>query len=354
MSANMIRLFELCARGRAAVSRFAPVGAAWLWAAAMASPSVAAPAPRILYQDEGAKPAGPVLEHLRTPFDCAGRDTLILTAALSETVISDDTTGGPTALQGYGCRSWIEQGPEHVYRLEVTEDLQLWAGLSGLGTQDLDLFLLDGCDTDQCLAGANTELQVLLPAGTYWLVVDGYGTSNPAAGPYTLTLQTRWPGVPPQICLPGGAIEVACEGTLISQDGDLTDAPNLLQGYDCSPSLIYGGEAWYAITLPGTHEVKVNAVPASFANTLDLALWVFDGCGAGAACLDYADEKAGGEVETVTLANDQPDPVTIYLAVDCRRAPTALQSGAFSVDFICQSNVATEQKSLGSVRSMFR
>lgn len=320
----------------------------------MTSPSVAAPAPRILYQDEGAKPAGPVLEHLRTPFDCAGRDTLILTAALSETVISDDTTGGPTALQGYGCRSWIEQGPEHVYRLEVTEDLQLWAGLSGLGTQDLDLFLLDGCDTDQCLAGANTELQVLLPAGTYWLVVDGYGTSNPAAGPYTLTLQTRWPGVPPQICLPGGAIEVACEGTLISQDGDLTDAPNLLQGYDCSPSLIYGGEAWYAITLPGTHEVKVNAVPASFANTLDLALWVFDGCGAGAACLDYADEKAGGEVETVTLANDQPDPVTIYLAVDCRRAPTALQSGAFSVDFICQSNVATEQKSLGSVRSMFR
>ena len=354
MPANMIRKFDLCARGRTASGRIATAGAALLLAALGAAPAHAAPAPRVLYQDDGAKPAGPGLEHVLTPFDCAGRDTLVLAAALSETVINDDTTGGPAALSGYGCRTWNEQGPEHIYRLEVTEDLQLWAGLSNLGAQDLDLFLLDDCDTDQCLAGANTELQMLLPAGTYWLVVDGYGTSSPAAGPYTLTIQTRGPGVPPLVCQPGGAIAVACEGTLISLDGDLTDAPNLMQGYDCSPSLVYGGEFWYAITLPGTHEVKVNAVPASFANSLDLALWVFDGCGAGAVCLDYADEKAGGEVETVTLANDLPDPVTVYLAVDCRRAPTGLQSGAFSVDFICQSNVANEQKSLGSVRSMFR
>lgn len=354
MSANMISLLTLRAPAGAGFALALTLSVALQLTVGATIAAVAAPAPRLLYTDPTSKPAETAQPHASTPFGCAGIDTLTLNAELAVTVITGDTTGGPTLLPGYGCLAWSEQGPEHIYRLEVTADLQLWAGLSDLGVNDLDLFLLDGCDTDQCLAGANTELQMLLPAGTYWLVVDGYGSSVPAAGPYTLTLETRWPGVPPQLCLPGGATEVTCAGTTIPLDGDLLGAANLLQAYDCSPSLVTGGEQWYSVTLPGLHEVSVRATPAASAAALDLVLWLFDGCGAAAACLDHVDLKAGGQVETLAFENLSADPVTVRLAVDARRAPTMPGSGEYALDFICQSTVANEARSAGSVKAMWR
>ena len=345
----MIRTLNLSVR-----RAWAPSAAAALLIALASQAALAAGAPQILYLGGGDKPAGPTAPRALTPFDCAGLDALTLAPALWDTAITGDTTGAPALLAGYGCRTWPEQGPEHIYRLEVTAELQLWAGLSGLGAQDLDLFLLDGCDTDQCLAGANTELQAVLPPGTYFLVVDGYGTSTPAAGPYTLSLQTRWPGVPPQVCDVGGATSVTCAGELITLPGDLAAAPNLLQAYACSPSLIVGGESWYAVELPATHQVTIQATPDAAAPALDVALWLFNGCGAAATCLDYADEKAGGQVEALTFDNTGESPVTIYLAVDAHRVPGEGESGVFLLELLCQSNVATEKSSLGSVRALFR
>lgn len=318
-----------------------------------AGTAVAAPAPRVLFQDEGPKPALPAPPRALAPFDCTARDTFTLAAALWDTVLAGDTTGAPAVVGAYGCRAWPEQGPEHIYRLEVAADLQLRAALSDLGAQDLDLFLLDGCDSDQCLAGANSELSLVLPAGTYWLVVDGYGTTTPAAGPYTLTLETRWAGVPPAVCLDGGAVPVTCAGTAIDLEGDLEGATNLLQAYDCSPALVTGGEAWYELTIPGTHEVAVRATPALSAPTLDLVLWVFDGCGDQALCLDDADARAGGDEETVMIENLSAEPLVVLVAVDARRAPDT-GGGAFTVTFGCQSNVAAQRRSLGSVKSLFR
>jgi len=354
MSANMIRLPNLRALAGAGSAVALTLSLAPLLIVAAAVAAVAAPVPQLLYTDPTTKPAETAQPQAPTPFDCTGIDTLTLNAELAETIIIGNTTGGPTLLPGYSCLPWSEQGPEHIYRLEVTADLQLWAGLSNLGANDLDLFLLDGCDTDQCLAGANTELQMLLPAGTYWLVVDGYGSSSPAAGPYTLTLETRWPGVPPQICQPGGATEVTCAGATIPIEGDLLDTTNLLQAYVCSPSLVTGGEQWYAVALPGLHQVSVRAAPVADAPTLDLVLWLFDGCGAAAACLNYIDLKAGGQVETLLFENLSADPVTVYLAVDARRAPTVTGSGDYSLDFVCQTKVANEVMSAGSVKGMWR
>ena len=158
----MIRTLNLSVR-----RAWAPFAAAALLIALASQAALAAGAPQILYLGGGDKPAGPAAPRALTPFDCAGLNTLTLAPALWDTAITGDTTGASALLAGYGCRTWPEQGPEHIYRLEVTAELQLWAGLSGLGTQDLDIFLLDGCDTDACLAGANTELQAVLPAGTY-------------------------------------------------------------------------------------------------------------------------------------------------------------------------------------------
>jgi hypothetical protein len=337
-----------------AVRRAATPPLAVLVAMLAATAATAAAAPRILLRDDGGKPAESGLVRALTAFDCAGRDTFTLTAAVAETVLDSDTTGGPSQLPSYACLLWSEAGPEHIYRLEVTEDLQLWAGLSGLGDNDLDLFLLDGCDSDRCLTGANTELQAVLPAGTYWLVVDGYGSGTGAAGPYTLTLRTRWPGVPPQVCAEGGAEPVACDGALITRPGGLFDAADLVQAYDCSPSQVPGGEAWYAMTLPGQQQVAVRATPDPGAPQLDLVLWLFDGCGAAAQCLQHADARAGGGYESLTYENTGTDPVTVYLAVDARHAPVSAEAGVFAVAFQCQSNVPTESSGFGSMKALFR
>lgn len=310
-------------------------------------------APRVIYTDPDTRQAGPTPIQAYAALDCSAAETIVLTAALSETEREGDTTTGAWLANDYDCRLWSEWGPEIVYRLEVTEDLQLWAGLSGLGLNDLDVFLLSDCDAATCIAGANNELQVLLPAGVYWLVVDGYGTTTPAAGPYVLTLRTRWPGVPPQVCEAGGASAVACAGAIVTGEGNLTGAPDLMQSYDCSPSFVTGGEIWYAVTVPGIQKVTIRATPDAFSPALDVALWMFDGCGADAACLGFADLKAGGQPETVAFDNTTADPVTFYLAVDCRLAP-APDAGGYSIDFQCQDNVATEQMPLGSVRALFR
>lgn len=323
-------------------------------ASVLAVSAAASAAPRVLYTDPTTKPAEAGGPHTLTPFDCTARDTFTLAPALWDTVLAADTTGAPALLPAYGCRPWPEQGPEHIYRLEVTADLQLRAALSDLGAQDLDLFLLDGCDTDACVVGANTELVVVLTPGTWWLVVDGYGASAPAAGPYTLTLETRWPGVPDLVCLPGGAVPVACGGEVLSLDGDLAGAPDLVQAYDCSPALLTGGEAWYALTVPGLHDLSARATPVVFAPTLDVALWLFDGCGADAVCLDYIDRRAGGQVEILAFANLVADPVTVYLAVDSRRPPAEGDSGAFGLELDCQSNVAEQKRPLGSVKALYR
>ncbi len=318
---------------------------------AAGSAQAALSAPRVLYTDPDNRPAGePPLQALAAP-DCASAETITLGAAFSEITRNGDTTTGAWLTNTYECRLWSEGGPEIVYQLNVTEDLQLWAGLSELGANDLDLFLLSACDATACIAGANNELQALLPAGTYWLVVDGYGTTAPAAGPYTLTLRTRWPGVPPQVCEAGGNTPVTCAGAPIGIEADLAGAPDLIESYACSPSFVTGGEAWYAVTVPGIQKVTVKAIPQ--APTLDLALWMFDGCGASAACVDYADLKAGGQPETLAYDNTTADPVTLLLAVDCRLAPSA-GAGALTLDFQCQDNVATEHLPLGSVRALYR
>lgn len=311
-------------------------------------------APKVLYTDPDTRPTGPAPLQALAALDCTGAEVIALAAEADSLTRNGDTTTGDWLATDYECRLWSEWGPEIIYQLDVTADLQLWAGLSGMGDADLDLFLLSACDATSCIVGANTEMFVELPAGTYWLVVDGYGTTAPAAGPYTLTLQTRAPGVPQQVCEAGGATAIECAGAAISLDGTVFEAADLMRSYDCSPTIVTGGEAWYAITLPGLHEVTLKATPLAGASLLDVALWLFDGCGATAACLDYADLKTGGQPESLAVANTGADPLTVYLAVDCRRAPTSAEAGAFAVEFLCHSTVATEQMPLGSVRALYR
>ena len=141
-------------------------------------------------------------------------------------------------------------------------------------------------------------------------------------------------------------------GAIIQREGDLYGRPNLIQSYDCTTSLLRGGEWWYRVELPGVHQVQVQVSPS--AQALDPAIWVFDGCGPTAACLDFIDAKIGGQSETLLINNDAEEPLTVYVAVDAQRDVASEFDGFFGATFTCQSNVPTEKTSLGTLRAMYR
>lgn len=306
------------------------------------------------------RPPGRAEDYTRQPVPCGDPvQELVLLPGTSQ--VFADTTSGESLVQAYACRpGWNESGPEHIYVLHAAEDLVLDALLAD-NVIDHDLILLAACHTDSCLVQANTELSAVLRAGrTYYLVVDGY---QGAAGPYQLTLETRYLGLAPQICEPGGAIAVdlATAGST-ELVGNLFDAPNLVSIDDCSPVTMPGGEVWYALTLAaaetapgeggwGSH-VRVTITASTGVQGLDLALWLYDGCGPDAVCLDFVDRGVAGQSETLAWQNLELQPTTVYLAVDCRRAPTHPDFASFTLQF--GTVVQAERRAWSGVRGLYR
>ncbi len=297
------------------------------------------------------KPADPFFVAPRIPFDCNALDTLQLSPGLIDT-LRNDTTGGPTDLPGYNCAPWAEEGPEHIYRLDVLSELEFWAGLRGIGDEDLDIFLLNNCDTDSCLVGANTEFIIQLQPGTYYLIVDGAGTGNPAAGPYEVAMETRYPGLPPETCDVSVSTPLSYGGGLVILEGNLFYSANLVQTYDCSTIIERGGEAWYAITVEQYHNFTATT---TFLNpTLDAAIWLFDDCSPSALCLAFADEVTAGQPESLDWVNHTDQAVTVYLALDSYRPAFNEDAGLFTLEIGGLQNVPTEKSNWGSVRARYR
>jgi hypothetical protein len=60
-------------------------------------------------------------------------------------------------------------------------------------TNDLDLFLLGSCEENDCLEASlgtsgNESVSAILPAGTYWVVVDGWSGRCDGTGVHDLAV----------------------------------------------------------------------------------------------------------------------------------------------------------------------
>jgi len=119
------------------------------------------------------EPSGASLD-CSSPIDLAGG-----------TPYDGSTAGGSSNVSIYSRSNWYESGPEMVHRITTSVFGDITAYLNNL-SDDLDLFILSGCDPDECLAyGDDTAEFINAPAGTYYIVVDGY---YGASGSYTLTV----------------------------------------------------------------------------------------------------------------------------------------------------------------------
>jgi hypothetical protein len=327
---------------------------------ALAVPAFTAAAlPREVVGDKHPHPEDRTVLHRGVAIPCdQPRASLTLSAGQAHAFA--DTTTGDSEVASYACRAWDESGPEHIYLLELTEELVLDAWLGG-NLVDHDLILLSDCDSDSCLTQQNTEFSAWLPAGQYVLVVDGF---QGAAGAYTLNLTTREPGLPTVVCTGDQTSDLGdfVGGESEPLGGTLFDQPNHVSVWDCAVTATHGGEQWYQVTLAandqtyddgtdiGTVRLDIAVTPVS--STLDVALWLFDGCGVDAVCLGFADDHVIGAPEDLRLLNDLPEPFTVYLAVDCVSAPVDSASGAFEITV--DGTVPVEARSLSDLRGLFR
>ena len=97
---------------------------------------------------------------------------------------------------------------------------------------------------------------------------------------------------------------------------------------------------------------EIAIAVATDAPGLDLALWVFGGCGPDAGCLAFVDEQNAGGGEVLEWSHREPEARTVYLAVDCINAPPDAASGAFELSF--DATTPTRARSITGVRNRFR
>lgn len=280
---------------------------------------------------------------------CDGSDLLTLTAGMNS-ILEGDTSGGVSNVEGYGCKPWSETGPEAVYRLRIDEPVTLHALLDS--PAELDLFLLNECEADSCLAASIREFVIELAPRVepYVLVVDGY---LGAEGPFTLELETFASGVPANVC--ADALQVAVADTARFFSGNLFDLENQLLSAPCGSFMERGGEQWYALVVPPRRDLDVTLLDLYF----DGALWLFDGCGPDAECFGFADAALAEGTERLAAVNESNESVVWYLAVDAFQAVSSengfIESdGAYTLEITGTSNVPAENRDWGGVKALFR
>ncbi len=92
-------------------------------------------------------------------------------------VVSGDNTGLVNNVDYYNCSTYLESGPEVVYEITISSDInELSASITNT-TADLDVFILDACSENSCIAVGDSTASLTgdpVAYGTYFIVIDGY------------------------------------------------------------------------------------------------------------------------------------------------------------------------------------
>jgi hypothetical protein len=276
--------------------------------------------------------------------DCAGATSVTVDASL-DMVIDGTTTSASSLVDAYACQPWQETGPEFVVALEVTEAVYLYARVFSVA--DLDLFLLDSCDSDACLASHALEFSVQLSARPepYYLVVDGYLGD---AGDFSLTLSASASGLPAAVC--ADALISGCGDTPVVIEGDLYETPDQLTIAPCYPFTAAGGDDWIRLTI----QSDVTFTADLTGNFFDGILWLYESCGPTADCLDFADEYLSENGEQLEIVNDSGETVVWYLGVDATK-PAELGLGAYTLTLSCAGQVTSnDYGTWGRIKTLYR
>ena len=130
---------------------------------------------------------------------------------MSKVPYKGDTSLGKNNVNIYDCvPRWDESGPEIYHTITTKEPGDLTATL--IGPADLDIFILNSCKSGACVAydtdyQSNVATYTNAPAGTYYIVVDGYGGT---VGSYTLTVDD-------------GSVPIFVSNRAVAQQGNIAE-----------------------------------------------------------------------------------------------------------------------------------
>jgi hypothetical protein len=262
-------------------------------------------------------------------------------------VINGDTSEGTNTADLYSCIPWDESGPETIYAITLLEPALLNAKLNSPNA-DLDIFLLSDCSASSCLAAHAAEFMAEVPAGTWFIVVDGY---QGASGAFELILTAYPTGLSTQACLEA----ISINGSVGDQtfDGNLLGRDNLVTMADCGSFLEWGGEQWFLLSVPPRTEITLELRDLLF----DGALWIFADCGDDPVCLAFADGHGIGSAETLVYASESDMVETVMVGVDSFREISSANGdnefdGAFTL--AVTSVVPTTNTTVSDLKGMFR
>lgn len=184
------------------------------------------------------------------------------------------------------------------------------------------------CSNAGVQAGTAKVVIPSLPAGTYYVWVDGYSyktyLDGRGQGDFTLNVTKSAPLPPPANDTCGGAISLSKgskqSGTTVaaSKDyGDGTMSPDCTTQPD-GPDVVYS----YAPTTTGNFKILLTTPP-----NFNASLWVTTGiCGDEASCVKDANVLGGGKTEQLTVAGTAG--TTYYIIVDSEEN----SSGTFNIE----------------------
>jgi hypothetical protein len=273
--------------------------------------------------------------------DCTGATVIACGQAIQST-----TVGGVNNVNTYNCVSWNEGGPEKVFVLTTTGWNTIRAALSGMSV-DLDVFILSSCSENACIAyGDASALTGCVGPGTYYIVVDGYGT---AQGAFTLTMTCTAcepPPPPPENDRCEGAIEILCN-TTINLSGNMTYAindyspgvyPTSCTGYSAA-----GKDITYVFTVPAGATIGL-----SYYSAADASFYIVTDCADPAnTCVVGADATFSGGTEVINHVFAVGG--TYYLILD-----NFSGGGAWTLTGTLDCPTGTEETSWGQVKTLYR
>ncbi len=224
--------------------------------------------------------------------DCSGAIDATAGGRFSGDTTSARPLYSPVASGGRSCTGYRADGPDVTYRVDLAAGERLEATLDALW--DASLYLVTNCAQagDTCVAGSDSgnpeAIRFVAPrAGTYFLIVDGYGG---ARGRFDLDVQISPPPRGGDVCeapvtVPGPAVR------FVSTTRGMTDR---YQGAGClSPQP--GADRVYEATLE-TGDVVVAG--ATFDPGFDGSLYALDRC-APETCIAGSDGGGPGDAETL-------------------------------------------------------
>jgi hypothetical protein len=239
------------------------------------------------------------------------------------------TSDGNSNFNTYSCTGGQQEaGKEKIHTITITQPSDLTATLTNLNGEDLDIHILGSCAATSCIArDDNVATATGLAAGTYFVVVDGFGAAGVNEGAYTLEVT----------CTPNSGVGGTCSSPIAltcgtSFSGNTTGLSNEISNYNCGGSTNVGPDAIHTITSPGNGTLTATLTRP---NGIDMEVAILSACD-GASCLDKTQFSSGTSISA--SINNATAGTQYFIVVD---GDVVSDFGAYSIQVTCPPSTQT-------------